>query len=97
MTVFGGREKVASRAEMLRNGTVRSQEPLGLSWQFKPLDISFSLARPLVGVLGAIVQIRLSQHLCYEPQTGSNLLLSKELELHHSCFQTHDTASHTCR
>jgi hypothetical protein len=48
---------VASRAETLCNGTIRNQEPLGLSWRFKPLHVSFSLARRLVGVLGTIVQI----------------------------------------
>ena len=56
LAVGGGRQEMPSRPAMLRNGTVGSQGPLGLSRRFKPSHPSSPLPRRLLGVLGAIVQ-----------------------------------------
>ena len=42
---------------MLDDGTVGREKPLGLSWRFEALHAPFPLARGLVGVLRAVVQI----------------------------------------
>jgi hypothetical protein len=57
LTVFGGGEEVTSRAEVLRDRTIGGKEALCASWRLKPLHSPFSLARRLVGVFAAIVQI----------------------------------------
>jgi hypothetical protein len=46
-----------SRAEVLRDGTIGGEEALGMPRGFDPLHAPFPLARRLVRVLGAIVQI----------------------------------------
>jgi hypothetical protein len=45
------------RAEVLRDGTMRGEEPLGVSCGLKPLHAPFPLAGGLMRVFGAIVQI----------------------------------------
>jgi hypothetical protein len=46
-----------SGAGVLGDGPVDGEEPLRVSWGLEPLHPPLSLARRLVGVLGAIVQI----------------------------------------
>jgi hypothetical protein len=66
LTVFGGGEEVTSRAEVLRDRPIRGQEALGVTRRLEPLHPPFSLARRLVGVLGAIVQIAMLPMLAPE-------------------------------
>jgi hypothetical protein len=47
---------MAPQAEMRRNGTVRREKALGMSWGVTPLWAPFSLSRPLARVLSPIVQ-----------------------------------------
>jgi hypothetical protein len=56
-TVLGGREQVASRPEVLSNGTVGRQEALGVTRGFKALHAPLPLTRGLVRVLGAVVEV----------------------------------------
>jgi hypothetical protein len=53
---FGG-EEVASRTEVLRDRPLGGQEALGLPWRLEALHASFPLARGLVRVFGAIIEI----------------------------------------
>jgi hypothetical protein len=57
LTVFGGAEEVTSRAEVLHDGTIRREEAVGVTGGFEPLHAPFALARRLMGVLGAIIEI----------------------------------------
>jgi hypothetical protein len=57
VTVFGGREEVTPRSEVLGDGTICGEEALSLSWRFEPLHPALSLAGGLMGVFRAIVQI----------------------------------------
>src|SRR5262249_23942434 len=52
-----GREPVTSRSEVLGNGTIGVEEPLGLSGRLAPLHPSFALTRRLMGMLGAMIEI----------------------------------------
>jgi hypothetical protein len=45
------------RAEMLRNRTIGGKEALSVSWGLEALHPLFSLARRLVGILSAVVQV----------------------------------------
>jgi hypothetical protein len=44
-------------AEVLGNGPVGGEEPLGVSWRLEALHAPLALPRRLVGVFGAVVQI----------------------------------------
>jgi hypothetical protein len=48
---------MASWSEVLGNRTVRGEKPLGVPWGLKPLHASLPLARRLMGIFRAIVQI----------------------------------------
>lgn len=48
---------MASWAEVLGDGAIRREEALGVPWRLEALHPPFSLARQLVGVLGAVVQV----------------------------------------
>ena len=52
-----GREQEAPRAEVLRDGTIHCEEPLGLAGGLKPLHAPFPLPRRLMGVFRPVVQI----------------------------------------
>ena len=39
-----------ARSKMLRNGTIRGQETLGVPWGFEPAHAPLALTRRLVGV-----------------------------------------------
>src|SRR5919108_1702667 len=52
-----GGEPVASRSEVLGNGTIGSEEPMGLSWRLEPWHAPFPLAGGLMGVLRSVIQI----------------------------------------
>jgi len=57
LTVFGGGEEVTSRAEVLRDGTIRREKALGVTRGLEPPHVPFPLARRLVGVFRPIVQV----------------------------------------
>jgi hypothetical protein len=57
LAVLAGRKQVASRAEVLGDEAKRRQETLGVPRGFEPLHALLPLARGLVRVLGAVVQI----------------------------------------
>jgi hypothetical protein len=57
MRILGGEEPVASRSEVLGDGTIRGEKALGESWGLEPPHPSLSLAGRLVGVLGAVIEI----------------------------------------
>ena len=44
-------------AEVLQDGTVGREEPLGMTWGLEPLHASLPLAGRLVGVLRTIIEI----------------------------------------
>ena len=46
-----------ARSKMLRNGTIRGQETLGVPWGFEPAHAPLALTRRLVGVFRPVVQI----------------------------------------
>jgi hypothetical protein len=48
---------VTSGPEVLRDGTIGRQEPLGLSWRLEPLHPPFPLAGGLMGVFRTVVEI----------------------------------------
>src|SRR5262249_12435541 len=55
LLTIGGRSKpMATRPEMLRDGPISREEPLGVSGRLEPLHMSLPSACWLVGVLGAI-------------------------------------------
>jgi hypothetical protein len=64
LTVCGGWEEVASRAEMLGDGTIRGEEPLRVSRRLEALQESLPLAGRLVGVFGAVIEILVSDDSC---------------------------------
>jgi hypothetical protein len=57
LTVFVGEEEVPSRAEVLRDRTIRREEALGVPGGFEPPHVPFPLARRLVGVFRPMVQV----------------------------------------
>src|SRR5262245_18023377 len=57
VAIGGGREPVASRSEMLGNGTIRGEEPLRLHGRLEPLHPPLPLAGGLMGVLRAVIEI----------------------------------------
>ena len=46
---------MTARAKVLGDGTIGGEEPLGVSRGLEPLHPPLTLARGLVGVLGAVV------------------------------------------
>ena len=46
-----------ARTEVLRDGTIGGEEPLGVARGLKPLHVLFPLTGGLMGVLGTVVQI----------------------------------------
>jgi hypothetical protein len=77
LTVFGGGEEVTSRAEVLRDWTIGGEKLLGVPWRLEPLHPPFALARRLVGVFGAIVQIAMLPMF----HTGQHLALGGAVDL----------------
>jgi hypothetical protein len=57
VAIHGGREPVASRVEVLRDGTIGREESLGVTQRLEPLHAPLPLAGGLMGVFGPIVQI----------------------------------------
>jgi hypothetical protein len=70
---WGGKE-VASRSEVLGNGPIGGEEALGVTGGFKPLHAALPLARGLMGILRAVVQIAMLTVLHPRP----NLLVGPE-------------------
>ena len=48
---------MASRSEMLGNGTRRGEETLGMPWRLEPLHPAFSLPCGLVSIFRPVVEI----------------------------------------
>lgn len=75
-----GREQEAPRAEVLRDGTIHCEEPLGLAGGLKPLHAPFPLPRRLMGVFRPVVQIAMlpmlnaGQALVYGGTVASQLI-----------------------
>ena len=76
-----------TRAEMLGDGAIGGEEPLGVPWRFEPLHASLPLAGRLVGVLRPIVQIPVLT--MFHPWEDLSLSSSVALE-----FVSHDHARH---
>ena len=57
VTVGRRGESVTTWAEVLQDGTVGREEPLGITWGLEPLHTPLPLSRRLMRVLGAIVEI----------------------------------------
>jgi hypothetical protein len=55
--VLGGRKLVTSRSEVLGDGTIRGQKPVGVLWRLKPLHAPLPLARRLVGIFRPIIEV----------------------------------------
>jgi hypothetical protein len=53
-----------SRSEMLGEGTIRGEKPLGVPWRLEPLNAPLPLACRLVGIFGAVVEIAMLAELC---------------------------------
>ena len=49
---------MAPRAEVLCNGIIGGEEALGVPWRLEALHAPFPLARGLVGILRAVIQVR---------------------------------------
>jgi hypothetical protein len=56
LAILGGGEPVASRSEVLSDGTIRGQETLHVTKRFQPVHAPFPRAGRLVGVLRTIVE-----------------------------------------
>jgi hypothetical protein len=54
LAIRGRGESVASRAEVLRDGTIRGEKPLGVPWRLEPLHPSLPLACGLMRVFWAL-------------------------------------------
>jgi hypothetical protein len=48
---------MSSRVEMLPDGTIRRQEPLGMPWRFESLHAPLPLTRGLVRVFRAVIEV----------------------------------------
>jgi len=57
LAILEGGEPVASRAEVLGDGTIGGEESLGVTRCLKPLHAPLPLACRLVRILGAVVEI----------------------------------------
>ena len=57
LTVLGSGKPMPSRAEVFGNETIRGEELLRMPRGFKPLHPPLSLARGLVAILRAVVQV----------------------------------------
>jgi hypothetical protein len=57
LAVLGGGEPMASRSEMLGDGTIGGEEPLRLPGRLEPLHTPLPLAGGLMGVLRAVIEI----------------------------------------
>ena len=57
VAIGGGREPVASWTEVLGDGTIGGEEPLGMSWGLEALHAPLPLACRLMRVLGAAIEI----------------------------------------
>jgi hypothetical protein len=57
LAILEGREPVASRAEVLGDGTIGREEPLRVPGRLEPLHAPLPLAGGLMGVFSPIVQI----------------------------------------
>jgi hypothetical protein len=57
VTVFGSREEVTPRSEVLGDRPIGGEEPLRVSWRLEALHAPLPLAGRLVGVFRAVIQI----------------------------------------
>lgn len=57
LAIRGGAKPMASRAEVMRNRPLRSQEALRISRRFEPLHPPLRLAGGLVRILRAVIQV----------------------------------------
>jgi hypothetical protein len=73
LAILGGGELVASRSEVLSDGTIRGEETLRGTRRFKPWHASFPMAGRLVGVLRTIVEI---PRCCRRSTLGSSSRLA---------------------
>jgi hypothetical protein len=80
LTVDRSGQEVASRSEVLRDGTTGCEETLGLPGRLEPLHASLSLPRRLVGVFRPVVQIAMlpmlaaGQALAYGGTVASQMI-----------------------
>ena len=80
LTVDKGGQEVASRSEVLRDGTIGCEETLGRPQRLDSLHASLSLPRRLVGVFRPVVQIAMlpmldaGQALAYGGTVASQLI-----------------------
>jgi hypothetical protein len=56
LAILGGVESVASRSEVLGDGTIRREKPLGVPWRLEPLHPPLQLACRLMGVFRPVVE-----------------------------------------
>jgi hypothetical protein len=64
---------MSARPEVLRDGTIGREEPLGLSWRREPLHAPRPLAGGLMEMLGVVVQVAMPT-TCY---TGESVALRR--------------------
>ncbi len=57
MAIDGGREPVASRAEVLSDRSIRGEKPLGVPGGLEALQAPLPLAGGLMRVLGTVVEV----------------------------------------
>ena len=57
LTVYGRRQTMLARSEMLGNGTIRRQKPLRAPRRLELLHVLCALAGGVVEILGAIIEI----------------------------------------
>jgi hypothetical protein len=74
-----GREVVASRSEMLGEGTRRGEKPLGVPWRLEPLQAPLPLPGGLVGIFRAIVEIAMLAVLHARPDLALGRAVALEL------------------
>ena len=80
LTVDKGGQEMASRSEVLRDGTIGCEETLGLPQRLESLHASFSLPRWLVGVFRPVVRramlpmLDAGQNLVYGGTVASQLI-----------------------
>ena len=66
--ILGGREPVASRSDVLGDGTIRGEKPLGVPWQREGLPALLQLARGMVRGFRAVVEITMLAVLHTRPE-----------------------------
>jgi hypothetical protein len=72
-TVCGSGEEMTSQAEVVRDGAIRREEALGMPRGLEALHPLFPLARRLVGVFGAVVEVAVLPMF----DTGEDLALGR--------------------